>query len=633
MPDSAIEEIKRRLDLVDVVGQAVQLKRSGRAFKGLCPFHTEKTPSFYVWPESGTWRCFGCSEGGDVFTFVQKRDNLEFPEALRLLGERAGVEVGRTTTPDPARRERQERLQALLESAALFYRGALANEGGETARGYLEQRGLGRESIDRFGLGFAEPTGRALSQHLARAGYGLEEAVEAGALGQADDGRIYDRFRGRVMFPIRDGEGRMIGFGGRALADDQQPKYLNSPQTELFDKGGSLYALDQARAAIRAAGRAIVVEGYMDALIAHQSGFENVVATLGTAITDKHVHELRRLAPEVVLCLDSDAAGMRAAVRGSDVALQATADERPTHLRLPGRAAFQLEGRVRLKAMLLPEGKDPDEVIRQDAELWTRLVADAQPIVDFVLSSLNTRYDLGTREGRRDAAREAMEIIQALPEPIERARHIQRLAHLLNVPESTLLQTVGSRPRRVGSPAPPHESPTEAPARATYDEKLQELVLALVLRAPRDVPGPDPADLESPGHRAALEIILARRGGEPSEILDALSTELGPPMAPFIERVRRADLENERIAPEVISKELQIRTLDLRKQRLSRQYQALDSVLAEAERLSEAEHRAYQERLAHLAADFGDVLAQQQALGAVGSTSWSARRGREVLGG
>jgi DNA primase len=634
MPDAAIEEIKRRLDLVDVIGQSVQLKRSGRNFKGLCPFHSEKTPSFYVTPERGTWRCFGCGEGGDVFTFVQRRDNLEFPEALRILAERAGVEVGRPAPPDPERRERRDRLHAILESAALLYRGTLGDAGGAATRAYLDRRGVSRAAIERFGLGYAEPTGRALAQHLTRAGYGLEEAVEAGALGQSEDGRIYDRFRGRVMFPIRDGEGRMIGFGGRALADDQQPKYLNSPQTELFDKGGSLYALDQAKAAIRSAGRAIVVEGYMDALIAHQHGFANVVATLGTAITDKHIHELRRQAPEVVLCLDADTAGMRAAVRGSDVALGSTVDESP---RIPiprsrGMGAFYLGRRTRLRIAVLPAGRDPDDVIREDPEMWTRLIDGALPVVDFVLASLHDRHDLTSGDGRREAVREAMEIIQELPDPIERARYIQRLAQLLNVPESFLLQTAGTRPRRVGAAATPGPPPAE-PVRVGYEEKLQDLVLALLLRGPGDAAPPDPADFESAAHRAILDRLLALRPIEPRTFLETVARDLGPAAEPVVERLLRVDRETERLVAEVVAKELEIRTLKLRELRLFRQHQALNSVVAEAERLSEAEHRTYQERLAHIAADIGDVLARQRQLGAVGSTSWSARRGQEVLGG
>ena len=341
MADSAIEEIKRRLDIVDVVGQTVDLKRAGKSFKGLCPFHAEKTPSFTVSPERGTFHCFGCGEGGDVFSFVQRRDNLDFREALQELANRAGVELerGSASRPDPAERAERDRLHALLSAAADFYRAELAGPRGGNARAYVESRGLTAETIDAFGLGYAEPSGRALERHLLAAGFTHEEAVKAGALGQADDGRTYDGFRDPLVFPIRDAEGRAIGFGGRALRADQQPKYLNSPQTELFDKGANLYALDRAAAAIREARRAIVVEGYMDALVAHQHGFRNVVATLGTAIGERHIQILRRLASEVVLALDADAAGVRAAIRGFEVAGQSLVDESPTILRVRGSAA------------------------------------------------------------------------------------------------------------------------------------------------------------------------------------------------------------------------------------------------------------------------------------------------------
>ena len=322
MPDSTIDEIKRRLDVVDVIGQTVQLKRSGKAFKGLCPFHGEKSGSFYVWPDTGTWRCFGCNEGGDLFSFVQKRDNLDFRDALRFLGERAGVVIEEHARPDPNARQERDRLHAILESAALYYRAALVGEAGAEARAYIAERGIEPAAAERFGLGYSDAHGRGLERHLTRAGYSIEECVKAGALGQIEDGtRTYDRFRDRLIFPIRDVDGRVIGFGGRALRPDQQPKYLNSPQNELFDKGNNLYALDQARDTIRKQGQVIVVEGYMDALIPHQAGFTNVVATLGTALTERHVQVLRRQsAREIVLCLDNDAAGLRAALRGSGVA-------------------------------------------------------------------------------------------------------------------------------------------------------------------------------------------------------------------------------------------------------------------------------------------------------------------------
>ena len=631
MPDSTIDEIKRRVDLLDVISSTVDLKRSGKGFKGLCPFHSEKTPSFHVWPERGSWHCFGCGEGGDVFSFVQRRENLDFADALRLLADRAGVQLERPVAPDPAARQKRDRLRAVLESTALFYRGALLSAQGAQARSYLSERGVADSTADLFGLGYAESGGRALERHLTEAGFRLEEAVQAGALGQADDGRTYDRFRGRLIFPIRDAEGHAIGFGGRALKADQQPKYLNSPQTDLFDKSASLYGIDHSTAPIRQAGQAIVVEGYMDALVAHQYGFRNVVATLGTAITDRHIAILRRLAPEIVLALDADAAGVRAAIRGAGVASESLADESPVILRVRGLGRFFADRRTQLKVMRLPEGRDPDEVIRGDPAQWTRLVSEALRIVDFVLADLGQRHDLATSAGQREAAREAMTIIQDLPDPVERGHYIQRLARILNMSEQFLLQAAETRPRR-HQPTTADRAP-EPPLQP--EERLQDFVLALLLRTPPDVLQPDPADFESASHRMILQrVIEGERSPDPATALEQLGQELGPPFEPTIQRLRETDEENDRLSPDELARELRVRVLELRKSRLFRQHQALDSVLREeADHLSVAEQREYQQRLAHLAVELGDIFAEQAQLGSVGSTSWSVRRGQEVLGG
>ena len=671
MPDSTIDEIKRRLDIVDFIGESVQLKRAGKSFKGLCPFHAEKTPSFHVSPERQSWYCFGESEGGDVFSFVQKREGVGFAEALRMLAERAGIELEERQRPDPTVRERTDRLTEILESTALFYRGLLQSEAGAHARAYLAERGVTRESIERFGLGYAEPTGRALERHLVKAGYGVDEAVEAGALGQTD-GRTYDRFRDRVVFPIRDAEGRAIGFGGRALKPDQQPKYLNSPQSEVFDKGANLYALDHARAAIREAGQAIVVEGYMDALIPHQAGFRNVVATLGTALTERHVQVLRNLGREIVLCLDSDLAGLRAAQRGSSVAHDGTADEavridlgalnrweRPRR-RDQAQAAIFLERRTLLKVMTLEGGKDPDEVIRQDPSAWARAVEAAQPVIDFVLTNLGTIFDLSGTDGRREAARATVGLIYDVADPIDRDRHLQRLAAVIGtqvdvlhefarrsirlVPPRSESDTVMPAPPASGQAGLPGPRPTQgdAPAGATvltrgrsYEDRLEDLVLALRLRSPEDAPWPEPTDFDDAAHRAVLERLRAIFPWPDAETaLARLRHEAGDGLGEVVERVAAVDQENERLAPQDLLRELRVRALELRKLRLFRQHQALDSVLREeVGDMSTAERREYHERLARVAADLGGIFAEQRELGVVGSASWSIRRGREVLGG
>ena len=676
MPDSTIDEIKRRLDVVDVVGQTVQLKRSGKAFKGLCPFHNEKSGSFYVWPDTGTWRCFGCNEGGDLFSFVQKRDNLDFRDALRFLGERAGVEIEEHVRPDPGARQERDRLHAILESAALYYRASLLGEAGAATRAYAEERGIEPAAAERFGLGYSDAAGRGLERHLTRAGYTIEECVKAGALGQSEEtGRVYDRFRERLIFPIRDVDGRVIGFGGRALHPDQQPKYLNSPQNDLFDKGASLYALDQARETIRKLGRVIVVEGYMDALIPHQAGFTNVVATLGTALTERHVQLLRRQsAREIVLCLDSDAAGLRAALRGSGVAHEGTKDEAPRidfsllnrSERFRGRdaaAAIFAPRRTVLKAFSLSGGKDPDEVGRQDPDQWRRESEAAQPIVEFVFANIPRVYDLSQTEGRREAAQAAVGLVYDVADPIDRDQYLQRLATIIGTGVDVLRELLRRRMHVVRPPddrppaaqalLPPGGGPIGTGASAVSsstpgdrlsvgdrrlvnaDEQLQELVIALLLRAGVVESWPDPNDFASAAHRAILQQLQA---GPPwpdvATALYRLEQSLGASVEQILERVQARDEENERVSPEELTREYEVRRLELRKHRLLGQTQALVSALQEeGGGLDIAANRASHEQLKRLYESVNDVFLEQQRLGVVGTASWSIRRGQEVLGG
>jgi DNA primase len=675
VPDTTIDEIKRRLDVVDVIGQTVQLKRSGKAFKGLCPFHNEKSGSFYVWPDTGTWRCFGCNEGGDLFSFVQKRDNLDFREALRFLGERAGVTIEEHVRPDPGARQERDRLLAILESTALFYRASLMGEAGARTRAYAAERGIEPAAAERFGLGYSDASGRGLERHLTRAGYGIEECVKAGAIGQTEDGRTYDRFRDRLIFPIRDVDGHVIGFGGRALHPDQQPKYLNSPQNELFDKGNNLYALDQARESIRQQGRAIVVEGYMDALIPHQAGFTNVVATLGTALTERHVQLLRRQsAREIVLCLDSDAAGLRAALRGSGVAHEGTRDEAPRidfgllnrSERFRGRdaAAIFAPRRTVLKAFSLSGGKDPDEVVRQDPDQWRRESEAAQPIVEFVFANIPRVYDLSQTEGRRDAAQAAVGLVYDVADPIDRDQYLQRLATIIGTGVDVLrellrrrmhvVQRPDDRPPAVGAALSPGDGGSGPSARAAVvgagdgaatfasaqrgvspDEQLQELVISLLLRVGVVETWPDPHDFTGPAHRAILEHLQnGPAWPDVATAIDRVRQTLGSSVDEILNRLQVRDQQNERVSPEELTRELDVRRLELRKHRLIGQHQALVSALKEeGGGLDIAAHRASYEQLKRLQDEIGETTAEQQRLGVVGTASWNIRRGQEVLGG
>jgi DNA primase len=282
----AIEEVKERLDLVAVISGYVPLKKAGRSYKGLCPFHTEKTPSFVVFPETGTWKCFGCGAGGDLFGFVMRKENLEFGEALRLLAQRAGVTLEPLRPEDKAEASLKDRLRKMNELAAEYFHHLLLNSPeGAKARDYLVMRGISDETRDGFQLGYAKEEWQALGNHLTNKGYSWPNLLEAGLVVEREGGGYYDRFRGRLIFPIRDAAGYVVGFGARALGD-AVPKYLNSPQTAIFDKSGGLYGIDQARTAIRDQALVVIVEGYMDVLMAHQLGRKNVVASMGTALTE-----------------------------------------------------------------------------------------------------------------------------------------------------------------------------------------------------------------------------------------------------------------------------------------------------------------------------------------------------------
>jgi DNA primase len=321
---SVTEEIKSRLDIVDYIGENLQLRRSGRNYAAFCPFHANtRTPAFYVFPETQTWRCFGaCAEGGDIFSYVMKRQGWDFKEALKHLAERAGVELEPQTPAVKQRQAVEEKQVGLLTAAADYFHQLLLHAPQAAgARDYLAQRALNEETIATFKLGFALNSWDACRNHFSEQGYSDEELLAVGLLTEnPDKGTRYDRFRGRLIFPIRDGNGRIVGFGARTLDPDGIPKYLNSPQTDLFDKSAILYGLDLAKRAIRQERQVVIVEGYMDVIKAWQHGFHNVVAQMGTALTEAQMQQLKRYSKRFVMALDADAAGAKATLRSLDVA-------------------------------------------------------------------------------------------------------------------------------------------------------------------------------------------------------------------------------------------------------------------------------------------------------------------------
>ena len=459
-----VDEVKQRLDIVDVVGQYVQLQKAGRNYKALCPFHSERTPSFFVSPERQSWHCFGaCGSGGDIFSFVMKKENLEFAEALRLLAERAGVTLAERRPEEEAARDR---LRQANEAAARFYhRTLLSNEAGQEARRYLEERGLDLNTIQDFQLGYSPSGWDSLCQHLREHGYSDEELMAAGLAVEGEYG-LRDLFHQRIMFPITDMRGRVVGFGGRSLSiegqEEAQPKYLNTPQTANFDKGSLLYALDKAREHIRRQGSAVIVEGYMDAIAAHQNGFTNVVASMGTALSERQVRLLKRFSRDVVLALDADSAGQEATLRAVE---------------------YQDILGQDIRVVILPEGRDPDQVIRSDPEAWPALLADAQPLLDYKFEAVSSALDLSQPRQRSQAVEELLPLLAAIGDKIVQAHYLQRLARLAQVREPVLHQMLLRQGRKQGRR---REAAAEGEVVATAlpGSKQEEFCLALLLRYP-----------------------------------------------------------------------------------------------------------------------------------------------------
>jgi DNA primase len=480
---STIEEVKSRLDIVEIVGESVPLKKAGRNFKALCPFHQEKTPSFVVFPDSQHYHCFGCGAGGDVFNFVMQMENLTFSEALRQLAPRAGVVLRPPTAQEEEADQQRQRLRELNLAAVRFFQHQLVlGDAGALARAYLSARQITEQTIEEFSLGYAPDRWDALSSYLLERGYDESELLTAGVAVEREDGGHYDRFRHRLIIPIRDLQGHVVGFGGRTLAEDRPPKYLNSPQTLLFDKSAVLYGLDQAAAAIRREGYAVLVEGYFDVQTAHQHGYNNVVAPMGTALTEAQVRLLKRFTQRIFLALDADTAGSMATLRGLDVIREAM-DERtvpvPTARGLV-RFERELDGEVRI--VVLPAGRDPDQVIRADPSGWPELVGGALPVMEYVLKRIAQESDLSTAKGKSNAVQRALPLLVEVHDPVERAHYVQRLANLVHVDEQAItVQLRAARPSRSGPRVPPPQElllPTE-------EEVVEGYFLALLHRFPR----------------------------------------------------------------------------------------------------------------------------------------------------
>ncbi len=471
LPDSFLDELVARSDIVEVVQHYVPLKKSGSNYFGLCPFHNERSPSFSVSPDKQIFYCFGCGEGGGVIQFIMKIEGLPFLDAVRLLADRAGMEMPTDREQSDEQRRARERMLSMNRDAARWFHTLLQQPQGEQAQAYFVRRGLSKRTVTSFGLGWAENSWDSLLKHLTGLGYRPAEIEKAGLAVRGSGGGLYDRFRGRVMFPIIDVRGNVIGFGGRVL-DDSKPKYLNSPDTLVFHKNRNLFALNLAKKSRQ--GRLILAEGYMDVIALHQAGFDCAVASLGTALTDEQAKLMTRYTKEVVICYDSDEAGQKAAQRAIDILNRAGMEVRV--LRIPG-------------------AKDPDEYIRENgSEAFGLLLRKPQTDGEYRVAQLAAQYDLTQDDGRIAFLKAAVPMLAAMPNRIEREIYARSAAQMAGLSENAVLTEVarasarGERrkkqdtERRALQPlrqVQPHERELryQNPRSALCEEKLLALVL------------------------------------------------------------------------------------------------------------------------------------------------------------
>ena len=593
---TAVDEIKARLDIVDVISEYVALQKAGRNFKGLCPFHSEKTASFFVFPDTQNWYCFGaCKTGGDMFSFVMKQENMDFGEALRFLAPKAGVTLEPPRERDSERQKQLDRLYDLYAAAAeLYHETLLRAPEGAPGRAYAEKRGFNRETLTRFQVGYAVDAWRAFSQKLLDRGYQREDLLEAGLIVAREDGGFYDRFRGRLMIPIRTARGRVIAFGGRIVGEGE-PKYLNSPQNPLFNKSQVLFGLDLARGAIRAKGYVVIVESYMDVLQAHQAGIGNIVASMGTALTEEQLSLLKRLTKRYVLALDPDLAGSQATLRGLSVARQALDRQVVPVPTARGYIRYESHLDAEIRIMTLPQGKDPDDVIRETPELWDALVEAAIPVVDYYFQVSTRDLELDSAKGKAEAVRRLAPVLADLHNEVERAHYVQKLARLIRVDEETVRQQMGGtaprRRARVRS-EPPVEAEAQPPAqRAPSVFALEEHCLAAFLRRPEFLRQAsalleglrlapiEEDDFERPENRALLDSWLRFEGGQEWQSwVDALPRLLQLHLDFLLER----GLDTEELVGLEAERDIERRVLELRRRRIDRAFQNLRMLQMEA---------------------------------------------------
>jgi DNA primase len=615
---STIDEIKSRIDVVDLVSETVKLRRSGKNYLGFCPFHDNKrTPAFVVFPDSGTWRCFGeCNEGGDIFKFVMKKEGWDFTETLRYLAEKAGVELQPQTEEQKEQDEQYDRYRQLLEEASTFYQHQLLQTPeGKYALNYLVQRGVTRETIETFGLGFAPASWDLTHQYFFGKGYTEDDLIEAGMVTHRDGGGVYDRFRNRLMFSIRDMGGRMSGFGARVLDPDDVPKYLNSPQTPLFDKGRLLYGLNLARKAIRTEDQVVIVEGYMDVILPYQSGFLNHVSPMGTALTEDQMRLLKRFTRRIILALDADAAGEKATLRGLEVARQALDHSEEISFNPRGLLRYEARLEADVRVTTIPEGMDPDEIVLRDPEEWRKIIEAAKPIVLHVMETLASQKDLDDPKVKREIANQVLPLIEDIPNSVERDAYRQRLARMLKVDERALVgsstpirTSPTNRRKKSDQQAPPLDTHSVAKTSEQLAISLEKHCIQLLILEPEwlqvldrtlqkhGLNRMDVTDFEQSDYQILARLIIHSLEQDQLEPGDYLQQNLPEGLSSLVTEMRN-DLRFEKTTPQKLQEDLVRSLMKLRLVRIHDGLQQIRFLMEEMQNAGETGLNPYQDMM------------------------------------
>lgn len=566
-----LDLIKSKINIIDLIQEYVPLKKLGRNFKGLCPFHNEKTPSFVVSPERQIWHCFGCQLGGDIFGFLMKIENIEFPEALRILAKRAGVTLQSYKPTGDS--QLKERLYEINHLAAEFYHYILLNRDfSKPALEYLKKREVTKSTLELFKIGYAPPMWRSVSEYLVnKKGYKQQELEQAGL--SIHSGNYYDRFRGRIIFPLRDHRGNVIGFSGRLLdADAKEAKYVNSPETLIYSKSNHLFGIDLAKDHLKKENKAILVEGEFDMISSYQAGVKNIVAIKGSALTEGHITLLKRFTQNLIFSLDSDFAGNAAAKRGIELADAAG---------------------MNMRVVKLAYGKDPDECLKKDPALWRQSLKNAVPIYDYLIDGAVEKFDKKSPEGKRNIAEEVLPLLSKVTNEIVKSHYVKKLAQILEVTESSVLSQMGKvKIREEVSRFKPVLPASPSPAIRSREEKLEELLLASLLQA--DNPAPvfakikdylSPDDLKTPLLNKIFRHLAASLDGNENPSSASLINSLPAELLSAVDRLFLIDLQDSSKGDKTLEKiasQIAVSNLKEKMQQALEKISTLDGESAEA---------------------------------------------------